>query len=132
MKALNLVKTLSLAKIKQKLEDEKAGLEQELQKFAQKDKKLPGDWDTRYPKLNGGAGSQALEDAADEVEEYSTRLPIEYSLETLLKEINLALEKIKKGKYGLCEKCKKPISQTRLKIYPAASTCRKCSLLRRQ
>jgi len=38
----------------------------------------------------------------------------------------LALEKIKKAKYGKCEKCKKKITEERLKIYPEARTCNKC------
>lgn len=113
-------------KIKEKLEKEKALIEQELQTFAKRDEKVKGDWDTIYPKFNGGVGGQALEDAADQVEEYSNRLPVEFSLETRLRDINLALEKIKKGKYGKCEKCKKTISQKRLEIYPAARTCNKC------
>lgn len=122
-----MLKIFSLKKIKDKLEKEKVAIEEMLKKFAKKDEKLKGDWDTRFPKFNGGeSGSAALEKAADEVEEYSTLLPIEYSLETRLRDINLALEKIKKGKYGICEKCKKPIDKERLEIYPEARFCLKC------
>ena len=116
----------TLQNLKQKLEKEKETLEKELESFAKRDKKLPGDWDTKYPKFNGEAGGSALERAADEVEEYATRLPIEYTLEIKLKDTNLALEKIKTGKYGVCEKCKKAISIKRLKILPEARLCRKC------
>lgn len=112
--------------LEKKLEKEKKSIEAELQKFAKKDEKLKGDWDTKFPKFNGGSGSQLLEDAADEVEEYATMLPIEYSLETRLKEIDLALEKIKKGKYGKCEKCGKDIPEERLKVCPEARFCLKC------
>jgi len=107
---------------KEKLEKGKKTIESELERFAKKDDKLKGDWDTRYPKFDGGH----LEEAADEVEEYSTLLPIEYNLEIRLKNINSALEKIKKNKYGFCEKCKKPISIKRLEVYPEATTCSKC------
>jgi len=116
-----------LQKIKQELEKEKTAIEEQLKKFAKKDKKLPGDWDTVFPKYNGGeSGGAALEKAADEVEEYSTLLPIEYSLELRLKNIDLALEKIKKGKYGICEKCRKEIPIARLKVSPEARLCLKC------
>ncbi len=115
-----------LKEFKEKLEEEKVSLEQELQKFAKKDKKLEGDWDTKYPKLNEGTGSQSLEEAADAVEEYSNRLPVEFSLELRLKDIGSALEKIKKGKYGNCEKCREPIIQARLNVYPEARTCKRC------
>lgn len=116
----------TLKKLKQKLEKEKEVLEETLKSFAKKDKKLPGDWDTRFPHWNGETGGAALEKAADEVEEYSTLLPIEHSLETRFKNINLALEKIKKGKYGICEKCQKPIGIKRLKVSPEARSCLKC------
>lgn len=115
-----------LKKLKQKLEEEKKSLENELKGFAREDKKLKGDWDTRFPLFNGETGGAALEKAADEIEEYSNILPIEYSLEIHLQNINLALEKIKKRKYGICEKCKKEIEIERLKVYPEATTCLKC------
>ena len=116
-----------LNELKEKLEKEKITIEEELKGFAKKDEKLKGDWDTRFPKWDGSeAGSAALEKAADEVEEYSALLPIEYNLELKLKNIDLALEKIKKGEYGTCEKCGKEISEKRLKVYPEARFCLKC------
>lgn len=112
----------SLQEIKEKLEKEKASLEKTFKSFAEKDKKLSGDWDVRFPKIIGGN----LEDAADEVEEYEALLPIEFNLETRLRDINMALEKIKKEKYGRCEKCANEITQERLEIYPEARFCVKC------
>jgi RNA polymerase-binding transcription factor DksA len=113
--------------IKEKLENEKQSVEDGLRGFAEKDGKIKGDWDSKYPEHNAGsAGSQMLEEEADEVEEYVTRLPIEHSLETRLKDINLALEKIKKGEYGKCEKCGKAISKERLEVFPAAPRCSDC------
>ena len=113
-------------KLKAKLEREKAKVEEQLKSFAKEDKKLKGDWDTIFPRWNGEAGGAGLEKAADEVEEYSTLLPIEYNLELKLKNIDLALEKIKKGRYGICEKCGQEIDEKRLKIYPEARFCLKC------
>jgi RNA polymerase-binding transcription factor DksA len=117
---------LSLKKIKERLEKDKTAIEKELKEFAKKDERLKHDWDTKFPKFNSGTGSQAVEDEAGEVEEYVTKLPIEYSLETRLRDINLALEKIKAGKYGKCEKCGKAISQERLAVVPEARTCTAC------
>lgn len=108
--------------LKQKLEQEKKILKEELQKFAKEDKELEHDWDTLFPKFN----SSNLEEAADEVEEYVTLLPIEHSLEIRLKNINLALDKIKNKKYGKCEKCEEDISEQRLKICPEAKICVRC------
>ena len=44
----------------------------------------------------------------------------------ILFEINHALNKIQEGGFGLCESCKKPISQVRLKAVPYATLCLKC------
>lgn len=125
-----------IKELKEKLEREKAKIEEQLKRFAKRDEKLKGDWDTLFPHFNGEAGGSALEKAADEVEEYTTLLPIEYNLELRLKNIDLALEKIRKaaegeprqrrGKYGICEKCGKEIDEKRLKIYPEARFCLKC------
>jgi RNA polymerase-binding transcription factor DksA len=112
--------------LRQKLEKEKEAIEKELEKFAKKDGNLKGDWDTRFPHWDGESGSSALERAADEVEEYSTLLPLEHHLELRLKDINLALDKIREGKYGKCESCGKEIPIERLQVYPAARLCLSC------
>lgn len=115
-----------LKQLKEKLEKQKNAIETEFRKFATEDEKLKGDWDTKYPRHDGGVGSQALEDAADQVEEYVTFLSLEHNMELRLQDVNLALEKIKKGNYGKCEKCGKKISDERLKVYPEARRCNKC------
>ena len=116
-----------LLKIKTKLEQEKKEIEARLKKFADKDKNLKDDWDTRFPSFNGKeSGSASLEQAADEVEEYSNLLPVEHSLELKLKNINSALNKIKSKKYGICDKCQKKIEKERIKAYPEAQYCLKC------
>jgi RNA polymerase-binding transcription factor DksA len=114
-----------IKKLKERLEKEKGEIERELKKFAQKGK-IPGDWEAKFPHFDGEAGSGALERAADEVEEYETLRSIEQSLEVKLKDINLALEKIKKGNYGICENCGAEIEIDRLEAIPEARFCKKC------
>jgi DnaK suppressor protein len=117
----------TIDELKQKLEKERTILEEQLKKFATKDEKMEGDWDTRFPKLEGNvSGSSSLEAAADEVEEYSTLLPMEHSMELRLRNIDSALEKIKNGKYGLCEKCGKEIPIDRLNVSPESRLCLDC------
>jgi DnaK suppressor protein len=111
-----------LSELKQKLEKEKESLENELKGFAKEDTKPKGDWDTRYPKFNGGD----LEEEADEFQEYEKLLSVEHSLELKLLDVNSALEKIKKNKYGKCEKCNKNIGPERLKACPEAKLCANC------
>lgn len=113
--------------LKKKLEREKNQLEEELKKMAQEGQGAKESWNLRFPKFDGGeTGSGALEKSADEVEEYTTLLPIKYNLEHKLKEINWALEKMEKGGYGICEKCHKEIEEEMLKAYPETRFCLKC------
>lgn len=112
-----------IAELREKLESQKNSLEKELENFAKKDDQPKGDWQTRYPNRENGT----MEEEADEVQEYGNMLPVEYNLELKLKDVNSALEKIKKGKYGICEKCGKEIDERRLQACPEAKTCLKCN-----
>lgn len=47
-------------------------------------------------------------------------------LEERRAQIEIALERIRKGQYGQCEHCGKPISAARLRALPYASTCIQC------
>lgn len=51
---------------------------------------------------------------------------LEARLKSELKEIEEALSKIKRGTYGVCERCKKPIEPARLEVKPQAIYCLKC------
>jgi len=113
---------------KQKLEKRKQELENELKTFAQKDPKIKGNWKTKFPDF--GEKTPDFSEAEDQVEEYEETLPVEYALETDLRQINNALETLQEAqgqKYGICEKCHKKISKNRLKAYPEADICTSCS-----
>lgn len=51
---------------------------------------------------------------------------LEKELRQNLDEINLALERVKKGSYGKCQNCGKMIGTERLKIRPTALYCVTC------
>ncbi len=111
-----------IEELKSKLTEEKEEIEKSLKGIAQKDPHAPGGWRASVPDFDGGS----MEEESDEVENYQNLLSQETSLENQLKEINDALEKIRMGKYGICENCKKEIEIERLETYPAAKTCLKC------
>ncbi len=94
-----------------------------LERFAKEDTKPKGDWDTKFPKFDGGA----LEEAADEVEEYESLRSVEHSLELKLKKTNEALEKMEEGSYGKCSECGNAISEKRLSLIPEADKCKDCN-----
>jgi len=116
-------KTLSV--LKKKLDQERILLEKDLLKFADKDKKIPDDYDTRFPDLGGR--SSAPDEDAKETETYENLLAVEYALELRLKEVNEALKRIKENNYGHCEICKKDMQLDRLKANAAATTCMICN-----
>lgn len=43
-----------------------------------------------------------------------------------LHEIDSALDRLEKGTFGLCDRCKEPIPRSRLKIIPYANLCIEC------
>lgn len=113
-----------LKKMEKILKEKKKRVKELLTKIA---KKKNGKWEVIFPIFNGGeSGSGILEKGADEVEEFASLLPLKESLEKKLNEISIALEKIKKGKYGICEKCQKEIEKERLELFPEAKYCKSC------
>ncbi|MBI2439485.1 MAG: TraR/DksA C4-type zinc finger protein [Candidatus Moranbacteria bacterium] len=105
-----------LSELKEKLLLEKSRLEGELSRFA-KLTGAPGNYETQFDII----GTDTDENAT-EVEEYVDNIALESNLESHLKDVTDALEKMEKGTYGLCEKTGKEISVERLRAYPAART----------
>ena len=94
-----------------------------METFANEDPNLKHNWDTRYPNREDGD----KDEEADEVQEYDNALSLEHSLELKLRDVNIALEKIENGTYGICENCSKEIGEERLRACPEAKTCLKCN-----
>ena len=115
----------TILEFKKKLESEKNLLKKDLLSFADKDRKLEHDYDTRFPDLHERSSSP--DEKAGEIEAYENLLAIEYALEIRLKEVNEALERIKNNTYGSCENCQKQIEIGRLRANPAAKTCLSCA-----
>ncbi len=109
-------------KLRKKLKKEEKEIEKSLSKFAKENPDLEGDWETKYPNL----GLNDLDTEEDEVEEFSTLLPIEYALELKLKDIKKALRRMEEGNYGICEDCNEEIEEARLRASPEAQKCIKC------
>ncbi|MEA3398209.1 MAG: TraR/DksA C4-type zinc finger protein [Patescibacteria group bacterium] len=65
---------------------------------------------------------------AQEIGEYSTNLATEKVLHSSLRDINNALDRIKKGTYGICKYCHESIGKKRMLARPVASACVKCKI----
>ncbi len=118
-----IVDKQTLEKFKKALGQRKKKIEKELASIAQKDEKLKGDYDTRFPDFGV---HQSSDENALEVTAYESTLPIEYALEIRLADINKALKNIETDEYGICENCREPIDPKRLEIMPEAKFCLKC------
>ena len=84
--------------------------------------------------ITGGEGASAkfpdfgdkTDENAQEIGEYSTNIATEKVLESTLRDIDNSLDRIKKGSYGICKYCKKPIGKKRMMARPVASACVEC------
>jgi RNA polymerase-binding transcription factor DksA len=55
---------------------------------------------------------------------------IKSELDKKIKQVQRAMWRLKKGKYGICEDCGQMIDTERLSIYPEATFCAKCQAKR--
>jgi RNA polymerase-binding transcription factor DksA len=105
------------------LEDERKILLGELQSLGiQKDQRNPDDWQARPDNLNTLESDS--NEVSDKIESYENNNALVNDLEQRLMEVDIALEKIKKGNFGICEICGKEIESDRLEANPAARTCK--------
>jgi len=65
-------------------------------------------------------------DLASETFEREKDLAIAESVESLLNQVNTALEKVERGTYGVCDACGRPIKRARLQALPFATLCLDC------
>ena len=112
---------LDLDFFRKKLEEEKTRLEEELATIAKRNPDAPEDWVVVPPDLN--VMRAAKEEMADQEEELENAASVEYNLESRLRDVNEALEKMRQGKYGICSVDGEPIDEARLRANPAAVTC---------
>ncbi len=100
-------------KLEEKLFLEKEFLEKEIKNL----EKIP----------SFGEGKFSDEKEVDEAEEYFTYLALKEEMKKRLREVEKALDKIKKGNFGICEKCNKKIEVEKLLANPATKFCKECA-----
>jgi RNA polymerase-binding transcription factor DksA len=110
-----------IEEMKKKLEEKKRELEKLLEDVAQKSTRIKNSYEAKFPEYGSSE-----EESADEVATFTDRVSLEENLETNLQEVELALKKIKQGKYGICEACGKKISEDRLRAVPTTRWCLSC------
>lgn len=106
---------------KKKLEEKKAYLEQEMESIAHPNLNSPGDWEPTAPDMNSMPADP--NELADTFEELENVAAVEENLEADLDLVVEALDRIKRGKYGICEEGGEEIEDARLEANPAAKYC---------
>ena len=106
---------------KEKLKEELALVEHELQTVGAKNPDVKGDWEAKGSDF---ADSADENETADKMEELEENTAILKDLETRFVDIKAALDKIEGGTYGVCEVSNEPIEEDRLLANPSARTCK--------
>jgi RNA polymerase-binding protein DksA len=102
------------------LEQIKKDLQTSLEDVAKKNSQS-NTYEAKFPEYG-----TSEEESADEVSTFIDRLSLGENMGQNLNDVEAALERIKRGTYGLCENCHKEIDQARLKAMPTARWCLSC------
>jgi len=106
---------------KEKLQKERALLEDELKSVGINDPENPGDWKATSGEIETDSADD--NEVADKFEELEENEMIINQLEPQLNEVIAALVRIEQDKYGLCSVCSAVIEKQRLEANPSAKTC---------
>jgi RNA polymerase-binding transcription factor DksA len=110
---------LDLAKYRKLLEDEQRRVRSELESLQSMDSSTSESGETGelsdYDQHIGDAGTETFLRERD--------LAMEGNEQTILRQIEVALQKIEDGTYGTCERCGKPIPAARLEAIPYTPYC---------
>ncbi|MFA5744611.1 MAG: TraR/DksA C4-type zinc finger protein [Candidatus Paceibacterota bacterium] len=107
---------------KEKLEEDKLKLEEEMASVGRKNLAVPGDWEPAP--IDVGMESNPI-DQADVITNRENDVAVLADLEARYDAILTALSRIDKNTYGKCEVCGEEIQETRLEADPSATTCTK-------
>lgn len=106
-----------IGKIKTDLVNRRAQILEDLKDIAEDD----GERKVKFPEY----GDKSDENA-QEIGEYTTNLATDKVLESTLRDIDSALDRIEKGTYGVCKYCGDHIAKKRMMARPVASACIPC------
>lgn len=113
----------TILKFKDKLEEEKNLLENELGTVSSRNPSNKDDWEPK--KVDMDINQADRNEVADELEEFGNNTAITIDLEIRLAEVKTAIEKINNDNFGVCEVGGEEIEEDRLEANPAAKTCKK-------
>jgi DnaK suppressor protein len=110
-----------LKEMRERLHGEYARLKAELEEFTKQNPRNRDDYVAQFENIG-----DKEDENAEEVATYSTNLMLERTLESSLRDIVRALERLDEGSYGNCKYCGKEIDEKRLDARPSSSSCIEC------
>jgi len=111
----------TIKEIEKQLLDQKKQILHDLTGSSRKDNHEADDRSAKFPEYG-----DKPDENAQEISDYSTDLATERVLEKSLADVESALNRIKKGTYGICKYCGNPIAKKRLLARPTANSCVSC------
>lgn len=111
-----------LKKLDETLDQEEKSLIDQLNRIANKNPLIKGDFEVRVPNY-GNDDDDNIQEAVD----LNKNFAMEQELESHLNSIRKTRQKIKDGTYGTCDDCGSQITQERLKVMPDAAKCITCA-----
>ncbi|MFA5155147.1 MAG: TraR/DksA C4-type zinc finger protein [Patescibacteria group bacterium] len=111
----------TIKEIESQLLAQKKQILDDLGDLSHKDSHEADDRTTNFPQYG-----DKPDENAQEINDYSTNILTEKVLEKSLADIDNALGRIKKGSYGICKYCGRPIDKKRLLARPTANSCVTC------
>ncbi len=106
-----------LVQIKKILEEEQKKIQKELSSFTSPNPDDPNDFNANFPNYG-----DEEDDNVQEIEQFTVNKPLEIILEKKLRDVNSALDRLKKGTYGICKYTGNPIDKQRLLARPTSSS----------
>ncbi len=73
-----------------------------------------------------GSDVDDFDEEKNEAEALGNQLAVSQAIKERVNEIDAALNKIRMGKYGICEKCGRQIGVEVLKVSPESRLCKNC------
>lgn len=110
-----------IAKIKKDLLARKKQITEDLKAITSKGGRENNGLRPKFPNIGDKTDENVLE-----IDEYSTNIATDKVLESALRDINGALDRIKNNTYGICKYCHKEIGEKRMLARPVASACVEC------
>lgn len=114
-----MAKKEALADVRARLEQERARLRSDIETLAINNQAQQDDY---------GVGNHTADDAT-EVFARERNLALQSNTQELLTQVDIAIERIDEGRYGICARCGQQIAPDRLEALPYAIYCINCQSL---